>query len=183
MRTRLITPLALTVALLGTGLSAWAQNGNSLSSSLDVYVFPAKGQTASQQSIDESTCFDWAVSNTGFDPFKANKNLVAEQQAAAQAEQEATDAKQGAGLRGALRGAVAGAVIGKIADKDTGHAAGTGAALGAIASSSKARAAEERAHEAAETQLKQEVSQVEAGTERFNKAFSACMEGKNYTVK
>ena len=38
-------------------------NAESLANTLDVYVFPSAGQDSSQQNIDESSCYEWAVSN------------------------------------------------------------------------------------------------------------------------
>src|SRR4051812_8779146 len=38
------------------------------SQALGVIVYPAKNQTAQQQSVDESECYNWAKSNTGIDP-------------------------------------------------------------------------------------------------------------------
>ncbi|HKX59434.1 MAG TPA: hypothetical protein VJN00_08705, partial [Steroidobacteraceae bacterium] len=37
-----------------------AQNG--------LFVFPAKGQDAAQQATDESQCYDWTKTQTGYDP-------------------------------------------------------------------------------------------------------------------
>ena len=58
--------------------------GQSLGSTMDVYVFPAEGQDSSQQSKDEATCYEWAVSNTGSDPFELSKQAQADQQQAQQ---------------------------------------------------------------------------------------------------
>ena len=67
------------VSLLATVLSgvAWAQGGapsetpspNSISSSLGVSVYPAKGQTPATQEKDESQCFGWAQAQTHYNPF------------------------------------------------------------------------------------------------------------------
>ena len=62
--------------------------GQSIASTMDVYVFPAQGQEASQQSKDEAECYEWAVGNTGVDPFQLADQEQANQQQA-QAEQEA----------------------------------------------------------------------------------------------
>lgn len=40
----------------------------SVSQSLGLIVYPAKGQSATQQSTDEQECYSWAKSNTGIDP-------------------------------------------------------------------------------------------------------------------
>ena len=84
--------------------------GQSLASTMDVYVFPADGQDSSQQSKAEAECYEWAVGNVGTDPFDLSKQDEANQQQA-QAEQEAAaQAGRGAGARGAVRGAAAGAL-------------------------------------------------------------------------
>ncbi len=52
------------------GASAQAQPPatQSLSSSLGVVVFPAKGQSAQQQGQDEGECYAWSKGQTGIDP-------------------------------------------------------------------------------------------------------------------
>jgi hypothetical protein len=76
------TPALL--ALLGL-LAVSTSHAESLSNTLDVYVFPSAGQDASQQSMDESACYEWAVQNSGSDPFDlAKQQETAEQQAEAQ---------------------------------------------------------------------------------------------------
>ena len=46
---------------------------------MNVYVFPTESQVATQQSKDEADCYNWAVQNTGNDPFSLMKQ--ADQQA------------------------------------------------------------------------------------------------------
>ena len=69
----------------------------SLGATLDVYVFPAEGQDSSQQSKDEAACYEWAVSNSGSDPFDLSTQQAASEQQAAQEQQAASSAGQGAG--------------------------------------------------------------------------------------
>lgn len=57
---------ALSVGLVGI-VNA---QGKSLSSTMEVYVFPTEGQDASLQSKDEAECYEWAVGNAGSDPFE-----------------------------------------------------------------------------------------------------------------
>ena len=74
-------------ALLGVFglLVSGHSSAESLSNTLDVYVFPSAGQDASQQNIDESACYEWAVSNSGSDPFDlAKQQETSEQQAQSQ---------------------------------------------------------------------------------------------------
>jgi hypothetical protein len=81
----------------------------SLGSTMDVYVFPAEGQDSAQQSKDEAECYEWAVGNTGTDPFDLAKQEQADQQQAQSDQQAAKQAGQGSAARGAVRGAAAGA--------------------------------------------------------------------------
>ncbi len=77
----------LSVILLGLtlviplGNLAQAQS-QSLGSTMDVFIFPAEGQDSSQQSKDEAACYEWAVGNTGTDPFDLSKQKEADAQQA-----------------------------------------------------------------------------------------------------
>ena len=58
--------------LVATSSQALAQappSGKTLAATMNVYVFPSNGQDAAQQSKDEAECYNWAVTNTGTDPF------------------------------------------------------------------------------------------------------------------
>jgi hypothetical protein len=157
------------------GPAAPAAAPNSLSSSLGLYAFPAKDQTAQQQSNDETYCFGWAKTQTGIDPM-AIKPQAPDQQSAANAADSAT---QGARAGGAARGAAAGAAIGAIAG-DAGTGAAVGAATGVVAGGRARRQARRDAQAGAQQQAEASVAQQKA---TYNKAFSACMEGKGYTIK
>jgi hypothetical protein len=67
MRTRTIVAFLVLVGMAAVGaVQAEAQTTTqkSLSSTMEVYVFPTEGQDASQQSIDEAECYQWANENT-----------------------------------------------------------------------------------------------------------------------
>ncbi len=51
------------IAIPLSGVIAVA-GGKTLASTLEVYVFPTKGQAADQQSQDEAECYSWATDNT-----------------------------------------------------------------------------------------------------------------------
>lgn len=173
----------MTILLIAAvGISPDAR-GASLSSTMDVYVFPAQGQESSQQSQDEAACYDWAVDNAGVDPFDLSKQSGADQQQA-QAEQEAArGAGRGSGARGALGGAAAGALIGEIANDDAGEGAAWGAAVGAIHGRRQGRRAEAQAQQQASAQAAQRQEATSEQLENFKKAFSVCLEAKDYMVK
>lgn len=163
---------------------AMAENGsNSLASTLEIYVFPADGQAAEQQSKDEVECYNWAVSNTGSDPFDLQKE---NEQVAAQAEQQVAQtqaATQGAGARGAVRGAAAGAIIGEVSGGDAGESAAIGAAVGVVASRRRGRAANQQAQQQAAATEAASHQATEEKTNNFKRAFSICLEAKDYMVK
>ena len=157
--------------------------GKTLASTLDVFVFPTEAQAADQQSKDEAECYSWATSNTGSDPFELEKQSA---QQARQTEQQVAQAKsatQGSAVKGAVRGAAAGAVIGEIADDDASQGAKYGAAAGAIAGRRRSRAASEQAQQQATEQgaAQQQATAEQVGN--FKKAFSVCLDAKDYMVK
>jgi uncharacterized protein YcfJ len=141
-----------------------------LAKSLGLVVYPAKGQTASQQSTDEQQCYDWAKTETGIDP---------QAPAPAAAPAESQDSKGGQRVRGAARGAAAGAVIGEVADNDADEGAKIGAAAGAISGGRKARQDKKAQEEQAKSQA--QASETERQT-TFKKAMGTCLTGRGYST-
>lgn len=130
------------------------------------FVYPAKGQSPDQQKKDEGECHVWAVQQSKYDPTKPPA-----QTAAAKPPTTATGTSPGAGVRGAARGAVVGGIAGD---------AGAGAAAGAVAARGQSRR-----QNAAQAQQQQQAAtqQQQAGMGAYQKARSACLEGRGYTVK
>jgi len=155
----------LSVLIVLFSFSLYAEAQQSISSSIGVIVYPAKGQTAEQQNKDEGECYAWAKQQTGIDPV-----------AVASAPAKAQEPAKGERVKGAAKGAAAGAAVGAIAGEDAGKAAGAGAVVGTAAGGRQARKdkkeKEQQAQQAKTTTLQQ-----------FNKGFGACMEGKGYTIK
>ena len=155
---------SLLIVLIAVITLAGDVSAQSLSSSLGVMTYPAKGQTAEQQNKDEGECYAWAKQQTGIDP-------IAVASAPAKAEAPA----KGARVKGAARGAAAGAAVGAIAG-DTGKGAGVGAVAGTAAGGRQARKDKK--------EKEQQAEQAKAGQlQQFNKGFGVCMEGRGYTVK
>ena len=159
------------------------EGGKTLASTLEVFVFPTAGQAADQQSKDEAECYSWATSNTGSDPFDLQKQSEQEAQQTEQQMQQAKSGTQGAGARGAVKGAAAGALIGEVTGGDAGESAAYGAAAGAISSRRRSRAASQQAQQQAAAQgaAQQQATAEQVGN--FKKAFSVCLEAKEYMVK
>jgi len=180
------TKLATMSALLALGsVAAVAQTplpAKSLSASVGVVAFPAKGQDAQKQSQDEGECFTWSKTQTGFDPM--NPAASAPPPPPAQA---AAPPPSGQRVRGAARGAAAGAIIGEVADDDAGKGAAIGATVGAMKGGAQKRQQQAAAQQQAAQQQQQATQQQQAAINEqaslFKKGFGACLESKGYTVK
>jgi hypothetical protein len=129
-------------------------------------AYPAKGQSAAKQSKDEGECYSWAKKQTGVDPAVLAANPPPQE----------TGAATGGGerVRGAARGALGGAAIGAIAG-DTGKGAGVGAVAGTMVGGHKARQ-----NQAARNTQSQQAQAAQLND--YNRAWSACMSGRGYTV-
>ena len=174
------------LALLNSQLSIRAQSqppsGNSLAATIGVYVFPTDGQLGDEQSIDEATCYQWAVQNTGTDPFQLTKQMEQQKKDAEAAKKQASQSTQGSAVRGAAGGAAAGALIGAVAG-NAGKGAAIGATSGAVVNRGRARSAEEQTQRQIEQQSSSAQKATTAQIESFKKAFSVCLEAKKYLVK
>ena len=158
-------------------------SGKTLAATLEVFVFPAEGQAADQQSKDEAECYSWAANNTQSDPFQLQKNKEQQQAQAEQQVAQTKSATQGAGAKGAVKGAAAGALIGEISGGDAGESAAYGGAAVAVASRRRARAANQQAEQQAKQQSAAAEQATQEQVENFKKAFSVCLEAKDYMVK
>jgi len=177
-----ITPLFF-LSLLPFSPCVAEDSAKTLASTLDVYVFPAEGQAADQQSKDEAECYSWAASNTGSDPFDLQKQ---DEAATAQAEQQVAQteaATQGAGAKAAVKGAAAGALIGEVSGGDAGDSAAIGAAAGVVAGRRRGRAANQQAQQQAKQAEEASHQATAEQVDNFKKAFGVCLEAKDYMVK
>jgi hypothetical protein len=162
------------------------------SKDIGVFVFGKNNQTPDQQLKDESDCYGAAKQQSGIDPKapmapqKSAEQKAAEQKAAA----ENADTPKGGRVKGAARGAAGGAAIGAIAG-DAGKGAGAGAVAGTMKGGMQQRQAsaaaqKEAAAKVAGQQQKEEERAKLAhaeGLDTFQRAFGACMDARNYSVK
>ena len=130
------------------------------------FIYPAKGQSPDQQKKDEFECHQWAVSQTGFDPTKA----------------QAPPPQQGPERGGAVRGAAGGALLGLGIGAITGNA-GRGAAIGAGAGAVAGGARQAGRNQQQQASNQQAQSNYNANLQQYNRAKAVCMEGRGYTVK
>jgi hypothetical protein len=164
---------------LGTGVAglwteiAFAQGGQQYPPNWKPIIYPNKGQTPQQQDMDNYQCYNWAKQNSGFDPMAPIQPTAPPPPAQAP--------KGGAG-KGAAVGALGGAAIGSLSGE-----AGKGAAAGAIAGGLIGGVKKKQQTKEIAAQQDQYAKQQEAAynqkRDTYNRAFTACMEGKGYTVK
>jgi hypothetical protein len=135
----------------------------------ELMIFPNGDQTPEKQEEDKFVCYGWAKGETGFDP------MVLPTATDAPPQQEAAQGGMG---RGAVRGAAVGQIVGGDSDS-TWKGAAAGAAVGGMR-----RNDQKRKEQQAQEQWEQEQTQIYAeNRNRYNRAYAACLEGKNYTVR
>lgn len=143
--------VTLAVGLLWAASAVYAQQ--------KLYVYPAHGQSPQQQQQDQYQCYEFAKSETGFDPTTATP--------------PSSQPQKKTFAHGLFGGALLGTAIGAIAG-NTGEGAAIGAAAGGLFGGMKSR------------QQQQSQQQQQQGYENaysnYNRAYSACLEGRGYTV-
>lgn len=163
--------------LLAASVSGAAQPGGA------VFAYPKAGQSQEQQSKDQYECHQWSVQQSGFDPAAPAPQPMLSQQA------PPPPSSGGGMVRGAGRGAAMGAIGGAIFG-DAGKGAAAGAAMGALGGTMRRRdqQQEQAAWQRQQLQLQQQQQQQlaaerAAGEDRYRRAYSACMTGRNYQVQ
>ena len=129
---------------------------NQISNGLKLNAYPAKSQNQQQQKTDEIDCYKWAMQQSGVDPLNIPKVAV----------EPAKKGPTGAAVKGAAKGAAAGAAV--------------GAVVGGIAGRRKGKQAQAQQNQKAQTDAANKEKELK---DSFAKAFSACLEGKGYTIK
>jgi hypothetical protein len=183
----------MTLAAVGAlgaviAMGAWQQ----ASAQGQVFAYPKGKQSAQQQQKDHGECNRWAINQANFDP---SRQQVYVQQGSSSPPPRSSglfgrgEYGQGGGVADAGKGAAGGALIGAIAGN-----AGAGAAIGAlsglfIGGVKRSNQAEERRQweqqqQSQRRQQEQQISQQRAqGMHAYNRAFSLCMEARNYSVQ
>jgi len=119
------------------------------------FVYPAKGQSQEQQSKDRYECDMWAVRQTGFDP-------------SAPATAPQTSPQVSAPAQGAAAGAAVGGTLGAFRRAEERHVQAE---------------TQQMQQQQQEAQQQQQQAAAEKERERYNRAWSTCLEGRGYTVK
>jgi hypothetical protein len=136
-------------------------------------IYPNKGQNAQQQEMDKYQCYNWAKQNSGFDPMAPIQPT---------APPPPPQAAQGGAGKGAAAGALGGLAIGSLYGQ-AGKGAAAGAMAGGLMGGMRRREQMQRMAVEQEQYARQQQAAYNQKRNTYNRAFSACMEGKGYTVK
>jgi hypothetical protein len=140
----------------------------------ELIIYPAKDQSAEQMDKDKHECYTWGKQQSGFDPMA---------QPTATEAPPAQEPQKGGVVKGGLGGAAVGAAVGGIANDDARQGAKAGMAGGAIAGGLKQRSTNKQQQKAAEQSSQEQAANYSKNRDSYNRAYSACLEGKGYTVK
>jgi len=135
----------------------------------DLMIFPAQGQSNEQTEQDKFSCYGWAKQQTGFDPMAVPTTSTpppSQQQ------------RSGGVARGALGGAALGAILG-----DSSRSARNAGVAGALIGGVRQNSANNQTAQQTEQWKQQEAGNYANDRNQYNRAYSACLEGKGYTVR
>jgi hypothetical protein len=129
------------------------------------FAYPTKNQTQEQQQQDHFACYNWAKQQTGVDPSQISTATTTQ------------SSQQGQVVRGAAKGSLLGVVGGAIGG-NVGEGAAIGAGVGALAGLFRKREEQQQ-----QTQVQTQANAAEQQQlQTYYRAWTACMQGRGYTV-
>ena len=135
----------------------------------ELYIYPAQDQSVEQMDKDKHECYNWAKKDSGFDPMAVPTTSTA----------PPSGQKKSAGVvKGGLAGAATGAIIG-----DNSKATRRGAAAGGLIGGVRQSSHNTKIDQSQQQWEQQEASRYSNERNNYNRAYSACLEGRGYTVK
>jgi outer membrane lipoprotein SlyB len=138
----------------------------------DPIVYPSQGQSNEQVEQDKYQCYNWAKQQTGFDPMQ-----VPTATSAPPPKQSEGHGAVGGAARGALGGLAVGAIAG---DKKKG--AKIGAVSGGLVGGMRRNDAQKQNKKQQKQWENQQTSNYANQRNNYNRAYSACLGGRGYTV-
>jgi hypothetical protein len=135
----------------------------------ELYIYPAKGQSAEQQDKDKFECYNWAKNDTGFDPMALPTTSSAP---------PSGQKKSGGAVTGALGGAVLGGILG-----DSSRSAKRGAVAGGLIGGVRQSSQNTKTEQKRADWERKESANYANNRNNYNRAYSACLEGRGYTVR
>jgi hypothetical protein len=143
-----------------------------------VYFYPTRGQSEERQDRDRYECYLWAVKQSGFDPGQA-------QLAPHQRIEVTPVAPPGSDTAaGAVGGAIVGSMLAPHDDRGFGLVFGaiTGAMMGAASDAARQQQADQ-IQQQYDAQEAQHYARLEKQSRDYERAMTACLEGRGYTVR
>lgn len=137
-----------------------------MASTVGLYVYPQKSQSATQQLTDEQQCYNNAKTQTGYDP---NATTTA---------QKSNSQKSGGDDHDVAKGAARGAMI----SGATGGDAAAGARRGAMIGGIRAKR-EKKKEDQAQTQADAKKTTQNKKLDDFKRATTACLDARGYSVR
>jgi predicted lipid-binding transport protein (Tim44 family) len=157
--------------------SVWALSAAAFSQELVIY--PAEGQSQDLMEKDKFECYSWAKEQSGFDPMQAPTAT------APPPAPQAKNSTAGGAVRGGVGGALLGAGVGAIAGGSKGAKKGAaiGGLSGGVLGGARSHNQQQQDQQARAQWEKEQTQQYAAKRNGYNRAYSACLEGRGYTVK
>jgi hypothetical protein len=165
MRKKMIFLTALALVVMAAPYAVAQQN---------LIIYPARGQSQQQMQQDRLECQAWATQQTGFDP-------LAMPTATSPPPPGAQGSAAGGAVRGGAVGAATGLAIGSLSG-NAGRGAATGAIAGGVFGGLSANSQQQDAQRSQQQWANQQASQHMQQRNAFDRAFSACLTGRGYTV-
>ena len=137
-----------------------------MASTVGLFVYPQKNQSATQQLTDEQQCYNSAKTQTGYDP---NATAPAT---------KTKDQKSGNDDHGVAKGAAHGAII----SGATGGDAAAGARRGAIIAGMRSKREQKKDAKSAQQTDDKKTAQ-DKKKDDFKRATSACLDARGYSVR
>jgi len=139
----------------------------------ELIIYPGKGQSKDQVEKDKFACYQWAKDQTGFDPMAVQTTSTPPPE---------KKAPEGGLAKGAVRGALVGLAAGSITG-DAGKGAAIGAASGGLIGGMKRADQSAQQQKAEQDWAQKQVNEYTQKRNTYNRAYSACLESRGYTVK
>lgn len=136
-----------------------------MASTVGLYVYPQKKQSATQQLTDEQQCYDSAKTQTGYDPNSVGPAPK-------------TKGQENGNDHDVAKGAARGAVV----SGATGGDAATGAKRGAIIGGIRSKH-EKKKDDEAKQQTEAKTIAKDKKQDDFKRAISACLDARGYSVR
>ena len=148
---------------------------------VDVAAYPRNGQSDYQQRRDRYECYNWAVSQSGFDPGRLNTSqLPSPPPVHVEPNPPVGTDTVALGVTGALIGAA----VANPRNAGGGALAGlvVGGLLGAASDASR-EASAQRIENASNAHYDAQQGQLNQRADSYRRALAACLDGRGYTVR